>query len=208
MEVSAEELGRRAAEMRSKRIAKETCEYVAKELFRDIRRNFEKLSLATARVVNVSPKDKKHAPGEQGSVLPTGEPVDGWGDQKDKRSSSSKAARKAASKASSEQSPLDDILPNAGDDDGAWNLGAKSPPQSEIIPLGASAEPLIHKRALMDALKEKDNPWYPRANAVKGMRPMMGIKAFEIAFLLHPVSRYTYMTTLFFCYYPQLCLVM
>lgn len=189
IEVSAEELGRRAAEMRSKRVAKETCEYVAKELFRDIRRMFDKLSLATSRSGNSPTRDKKRSGGEQGSVLPTGEPVAGWDL---KRSSSSKASRKStAVKPSSEKNPLDNVVPNAGDDDVAWSGVASKPPTQIIdsrVPTSANPEPLLHKRALMESLKEKDNSWYPRANAIKGMRPMMGMKVFEVAFLLHPVS--------------------
>lgn len=185
VEVSVEELGRRAAEMRGKRVAKETCEYVAKELFRDIRRIFEKLSLATSRSGNFSPTKEKKKGGEQGSVLPTGEPVAGW-DTK----------RKASHRASKggEKNPLDSVVPNAGDDDGAWAGVTKSPSPSftdnvvQAVPASANPEPLLHKRALMASLKEKNNPWYPRANAVKGMRPMMGMRVFELAFLLHPVS--------------------
>lgn len=193
--MSAEELGRKAAEMRGKRIAKETCEYVAKELFRDIRRNFEKLSLATSRPANQS-KDKKRS-GEQGSVLPTGEPVEGW--KNAKRSTSSKSARKSTLKPNAEKNPLDTVVPGAGDDDGAWNVAQNAninsnPSLNEIVAAGAHPEPLIHKRALMEALKDKENSWYPRANAIKGMRPMMGMLVFEISFLLHPVSVRTFIS--------------
>eukprot|EP00615_Pteridomonas_danica_P015603 CAMPEP_0114376780 /NCGR_PEP_ID=MMETSP0102-20121206/588_1 /TAXON_ID=38822 ORGANISM="Pteridomonas danica, Strain PT" /NCGR_SAMPLE_ID=MMETSP0102 /ASSEMBLY_ACC=CAM_ASM_000212 /LENGTH=829 /DNA_ID=CAMNT_0001531197 /DNA_START=301 /DNA_END=2791 /DNA_ORIENTATION=+ len=239
MEVSSEELGRRANELRAKRVAKETSEYSAKELFRDIRRFFEKLSL-DHRPHSRSIDNRVTESG----VLATGEPIGGYiieipinrrssnlynngngvggGKQAQKRgtvmksrASVMKSRKSMISPQENIFDPLSNIVPLIGDDDCALSAFGVSPKiidndkdnneyatakgkgkaggsKSSTPPIPtrgqARPEPLVHKRALLEALKEKDSLWLPRANAIKGLRPLMSMKVFEIAFLLHPVD--------------------